>query len=143
LARVAPGHPGARGRALGHGEGPLSRAQDELERAEEEELASGRPSTVMAGDISDAAQVEAETMDDPFGDPAMRASVPPPPPAAARASTPAPAPAEDEDDEPEIELEETGEGDVEDEAEVAEGEEELDLDEAEVAEELPPVGRES
>jgi SAM-dependent methyltransferase len=151
----------------------LSGAQDELEQADDELSASGRPSTVMAGDISDAAHAEAESMTDPFdegmGDPptarepSSRPSSPPPPPPAARASSPPPPmPPVDQvsDDEPEIEIEDSADVDEdieieegeesgagEDELELEEGEEsgeeELDLDEAEVTEELAPVGRES
>jgi SAM-dependent methyltransferase len=134
----------------------VSGAQDELGKTDDGTDVSGRPSTVIAGDLSDAAQEEADAMTDPFEerpeaaaaalDEMPRPSSPPPPPAAARSSIPPGAPAgetptEPDDDEPEIEISEDAEmDDVDDDS--PESEEELDLDEADVAEELAP-GRES
>jgi SAM-dependent methyltransferase len=136
----------------------LSGAQDELEKTDDGTDLSGRPSTVMAGDLSDAAQVEADAMTDPFAeasgavpvvpDEAHRRSSPPPP-AAPRASVPPsasspppPAAGPEDDDEPEIEISEAAEVDDDLDVDGAESEEELDLDEAD-AEEFTPASRES
>lgn len=129
----------------------MSGAQDELERAGDEPSISGRPSTIIASDISDAAQREAESIADPFGDDAPeialltedeeeRVSTPPPPPPEALAAS-----ASGNDDEDSvIELEGTEvEEELDEAADIEEDDEELELDEADVAEELPSSGRES
>src|SRR5690606_31193644 len=137
-SRGARRYAGANGGADRHGEDHLSGAQDELERAGDEPSISGRPSTIIASDISDAAQREAESIADPFGDDAPeialltedeeeRVSTPPPPPPEALAAS-----ASGNDDEDSvIELEGTEvEEELDEAADIEEDDEELELDEA-------------